>query len=136
MSDREPPSDKPSDADLRALGLEQTRAWVRKHESGKARRNRRHREKAASCGRRQLSVTVPEEARDIVRRICSELCSERLTTAEVQCLLPPKVPGQALNAEPGHKRPPRPQRVLSHARITARDLAAFVAGLAVGGTLT
>jgi hypothetical protein len=136
MEDRNPNSQGPSDADLRALGLEPTRAWVRQRESGKALRNRRHREKAAAHGRRQLSITVPDEARDTVRQVCQALCREHLTVVDLHRVLRRNAFSQTAEERPAPQRTPRTLRLVYQTWITARDLAAFIVGLGVGGLLS
>lgn len=52
MDDVEPENatDGPSDEELRSLGLEPVKSWVRKSSTGKSARNRRHRAKALASG--------------------------------------------------------------------------------------
>jgi FlaA1/EpsC-like NDP-sugar epimerase len=77
----------PSDDDLRAMGLEPRQAWIRSEATGKALRNKHSREKAAAQGRRQISIAVPDQARETVRTICQQLCAEELSTADLTELL-------------------------------------------------
>jgi len=77
----------PSDDELRAMGLEPRQAWVRSEAIGKAVRNRRSRDKAAAQGRRQISIPVPDEARETVRTICQQLCGEELGTDDLTAAL-------------------------------------------------
>jgi len=67
-----------SDDHLKALGLQPVKSWVKRAETPKARRNRRHRERAAAAGIRQLSVRVPDAAREPVRMLCQRLCRGEL----------------------------------------------------------
>lgn len=84
--DDDDPSD-PSDEELRAMGLEETRAWVRVQETGKARRNRRYRERAAAQGQRPFSTLVPDETRETVRLICRQLCDGELNLEDLNALV-------------------------------------------------
>jgi hypothetical protein len=69
------------------MGLEPRQAWIRREATGKARRNKRSREKAAAQGRRQISIAVPDQARETVRTICRQLCAEELSTEDLTAAL-------------------------------------------------
>lgn len=127
----------PSDEDLKAIGLTRTKAWVRVTETGPARRARRYRDRAppAAQGQRQLSTTVPQEARETVRQIYRRLCEGNLSLADLVAL-------QASNAHRSEADQVREARLPAAARIdrkrigqiwilAATSLAAFTAGMTI-----
>ena len=87
----------PSDDDLRGMGLEPRQAWIRSEATGKALRNKRSREKAAAEGRRQISIAVPDHARETVRTICQQLCAEELSNEDLTTAL------QRADRQQGHR---------------------------------
>lgn len=130
----------PSDDDLMAMGLAPTRAWVRANETGQARRNRRYRERAAAQGQRQLSATVPEEARDTVRQICRRLCDGDLSVADLAALQASAArrseAEKAQDAAPlAVSRNDNKRLVRQILALTAISLAAFAAGMTIASGL-
>jgi hypothetical protein len=127
----------PSDDELRAMGLEPRQAWVRSEATGKALRNRRSREKAAAQGRRQISIAVPDEARETVRTICQQLCAEQLSTEDLTAALQraDRQQSQKLNA-PTSVTPETAARGTTVVKrqilmLTGASGAAFAAGIAL-----
>ena len=127
----------PSDDELRAMGLEPRQAWVRSEATGKALRNRRSREKAAAQGRRQISIAVPDQARETVRTICQQLCAEELSTEDLTAALQraDRQESQTLNA-PNSVTPETAARGTTVVKrqilmLTGASGAAFAAGIAL-----
>ena len=127
----------PSDDELRAMGLEPRQAWVRSEATGKALRNRRSREKAAARGRRQISIAVPDQARETVRTICQQLCAEELSTEDLTAALQraDRQESQTLNA-PNSVTPETAARGTTVVKrqilmLTGASGAAFAAGIAL-----
>ena len=122
------------------MGLEETRAWVRVQETGKARRNRRYRERAAAQGQRPFSTLVPDETRETVRLICRQLCDGELNLEDLTAALQ--------RTDEQHARTPCAPESLTHetaARenkaiktqilmLAGASSAAFVAGIALALT--
>ena len=126
----------PSDNDLRAMGLEPRQAWIRSEATGKALRNKRSREKAAAQGRRQISITVPDEARETVRTICQQLCAEELSTAVLTEVLKhsERQQSRTLGAPESVTRETAPRETRAIKRqilmLTGASGSAFAAGIA------
>lgn len=70
-----------SDDALSAAGLKRISAYVRREESANAARVRRTREKSAAAGTQQLNVVAPAAAREVIKKMASDLregCDMRL----------------------------------------------------------
>ena len=93
-----------SDNELEQAGLVKTSAFVRSNRSKNALRIEKHKEKKAESGIKQLNIEVPEQYRDTLKAIASELkdgktLEEAIKTAD----------GNLFQAKPGHKDKKPPQ---------------------------
>lgn len=132
--------DLPTDQELRALGLEPRQAWVRaSSQTNKGARNRRHREKAARQGQRQVSVMVPDHHRETVKKFCKALCSQEVHNADIATVLKQvagNVPGAGKAAAPGRagsRRPNLPSAKRQVLALVGIALTSFGAGVWVAG---
>ena len=95
------------DQHLRGLGMEPRVAWVRSDETGKAARNRRHREKAQRQGKRQISVMVPDDHREAVKNLCKELCSRDSNGPDLMAAMTQGSGQELTGGRSAAARPPR-----------------------------
>jgi hypothetical protein len=130
-----PEIEQPGDEELRAMGLEPRQAWIRSEPTGKAQRNRRAREKAEAQGRRQISIAVPDDARETVRTICHQLCAKELSSTELMVALQQSKTQQPvrekLQESAGPQISPRETRAIARQVLILATASgtAFVAGI-------
>jgi hypothetical protein len=104
-----------SDNELEQAGLVKTSAFVRSNRSKNALRIEKHKEKKAEIGIKQLNIEVPEQYRDTLKVIASELkdgktLEEAIKTAD----------GNLFQAKPGHKDKKTPHKTPeSHKSVLA-----------------
>lgn len=64
-----------TDLDLEQSGLVKTTAFVRSKKSKNALRVKKHKDKKASTGIKQLNIEVPEHHRENIKSLAKDLCS-------------------------------------------------------------
>jgi CRISPR/Cas system CMR-associated protein Cmr5 small subunit len=64
-----------TDSELEQAGLVKTSAFVRSKKSKNALRVKKHKEKKAQNGIKQVNVEIPEHHKETVKKLAKELCS-------------------------------------------------------------